>query len=48
MEERANCRLHPFIHTLLGFDVAQDIGEGHARDGKENPHRLPMGVPKKN
>ena len=25
MEGEANCRLHPLIHTLLEFNLSQDI-----------------------
>ncbi len=42
----ADCGLHPLIHTLLKFNVAQDI-VACQREEKESPHRpeaWPMGA----
>jgi len=29
-----NWKLHPLIHTLLGFNVTQDFVDAHDRDSK--------------
>jgi len=30
-----NCALHPLIHTMLEFTVAQDMGQGQGSVGEE-------------
>jgi hypothetical protein len=31
--EGPNCELHPLIHTLLGLDLAQNVGGG-SKEGR--------------
>ena len=41
-EGEANCRLHPLIHTLLHFNLAQDMGKRQESIGetRKSPHPL--------
>jgi hypothetical protein len=44
-KEGAKCRLHPLIHTLLEFNLAQNIGSLKGRD-VEKKHPPPNGPAK--